>query len=116
MNKFPKKARLCTKSQIKNVFGNKKKIVQGSVAIFFCHNQLNYARLGVVAAKKNISLAVQRNRVKRVVRESFRLNRGNIVGIDVIVFPYKGAEKITKKELFLCLEKLWLKLARCVPQ
>ena len=116
MNRFQKKLRLCTKSQIKNVFDKKQKISQNSIAIFFCYNGLGYARLGIVIPKKNINFAVRRNKIKRIIRESFRINQKTIRNFDVIIFPYKGAEKITKKDLRLCLEKQWLKLADYSPQ
>jgi len=111
MNRFPKKVRLCTKDQIKNVFDKRKKITQNSIAVFFCGNELGHPRLGIVITKKNVSLSVQRNKIKRIVREGFRINQDSIKGFDVVVFPYKGSEKITNKELRLCLEKLWIKLA-----
>lgn len=116
MNRFPKKVRLCISSQIKNVFEKRQKISQNSVAVFFHFNGLGYARLGVVIPKKNIALAVQRNKVKRIIRESFRLNQENVKNFDIIVFPYAGAEKITKKDLRLCLEKQWLKLTNYSPK
>lgn len=116
MNRFPKKVRLHTSSQIKNVFEKRQKISQNSIAVFFYYNGLGYPRLGVVVPKKNIALAVQRNKVKRVIRESFRLNQEKIKNFDIIVFPYAGAEKITKKDLRLCLEKQWLKLVNYSPK
>jgi len=47
-------------------------------------NGLNYARLGMIVPKKIIATAVARNRVKRLIRESFRLNQGELTGLDVV--------------------------------
>jgi len=42
-------------------------------------------RLGLVIAKRFLPLAVQRNRVKRLVREGFRCSRSELPAIDIIV-------------------------------
>jgi ribonuclease P protein component len=47
-------------------------------------NGLDYARLGLIIPKKIVSTAVGRNRVKRLLRESFRLQQAELVGLDVV--------------------------------
>jgi ribonuclease P protein component len=47
-------------------------------------NGLDYARLGLIVPKKIISTAVGRNRVKRLIRESFRLHQADLIGLDVV--------------------------------
>ena len=42
-------------------------------------------RLGLVIGKKLLRRAVDRNRVKRCIREQFRLNRGRLPACDLIV-------------------------------
>lgn len=48
------------------------------------------ARLGIVVAKKNVKLAVERNRIKRLVRETFRLQQQHLNGLDVVVVIKKN--------------------------
>lgn len=48
-------------------------------------NDLGYARLGLVVAKKNAKRANKRNYMKRVLREWFRLHRHQLGGEDVVV-------------------------------
>ncbi len=48
-----------------------------------------WARLGIVVAKKNVRLAVARNRLKRIVRESFRQQQDSLQGLDVVVIIKK---------------------------
>lgn len=48
-------------------------------------NQFGAARLGLVVAKRALSRAVDRNRAKRVLRESFRLARAGLPPCDIIV-------------------------------
>jgi ribonuclease P protein component len=47
-------------------------------------NGLDYARLGLIIPKKIVSTAVGRNRVKRLLRESFRLQQAGLAGLDVV--------------------------------
>lgn len=49
-----------------------------------------WARLGIVVAKKNVKLAVARNRLKRIVRESFRLQQQSLHGLDIVVVIKKN--------------------------
>lgn len=43
------------------------------------------ARLGLVFGKKNISRSVDRNRLKRLTREQFRLQKSRVAGLDIVV-------------------------------
>jgi ribonuclease P protein component len=48
-------------------------------------NGLGYARLGLAVARKRIARAHERNHIKRLVRESFRLHQGGLGGFDFVV-------------------------------
>ena len=74
-------------------------------------NQLDNARLGLAIAKKHVKLAVDRNRIKRVIRESFRYNRQQISGLDLVVLGRAGTASLTNKQLFSSLESHWKRLA-----
>ncbi|OYY95374.1 MAG: ribonuclease P protein component [Hydrogenophilales bacterium 28-61-23] len=47
-------------------------------------NGLEYPRLGLIVPKKIIPTAVARNRIKRLIRESFRLNQNELIGLDLV--------------------------------
>ncbi len=47
-------------------------------------NGLGYSRLGMIVPKKVIAHAVLRNRVKRLIREYFRLKQTELAGLDVV--------------------------------
>lgn len=53
--------------------------------IFFTPNHQNNARLGIIASKKTLPGAVERNRIKRVIRESFRQNTIKQRKLDLVV-------------------------------
>ena len=47
-------------------------------------NGLDYARLGLIVPKRIIATAVGRNRVKRLLRENFRMRQDALAGLDII--------------------------------
>lgn len=69
-------------------------------------------RLGLVVAKKNVKLAVQRNRLKRVTREFFRQLPASEPPLDVIVLARRGLGELDNTELSSILRQQWLKLER----
>jgi len=58
-------------------------------------------------SRKHFKRAVDRNRIKRVVRESFRTHRAALGGADIVVLSRGGVELSTKRELAASLEKHW---------
>ena len=67
-------------------------------------------RLGLAIAKKRVKLAVQRNRIKRITRESFRLNQHNLPAIDMVVMVKSGIDQLDNKEINQELTKIWRKI------
>lgn len=74
-------------------------------------NSLDYPRLGLIISKKNSRLAVNRNRIKRLIRESFRFKQHNLPSIDAIVLARRGTETLNNSEIFGILEDLWKRVA-----
>jgi ribonuclease P protein component len=72
-------------------------------------NNLQYARLGMAFTKKRVKLAVARNRLKRITRESFRLTPG-IFSADFVILAGPHCVSATNQQLFLSLEKHWQQL------
>jgi ribonuclease P protein component len=66
--------------------------------------------LGLAIAKKSLRLAVERNRVKRIVRESFRLNQHGLTGVDIVVLSRKGIASANPEKLRKSLDKHWLRI------
>lgn len=65
------------------------------------------ARLGMAISKKNCRLATDRNRIKRVVRESFRQHQADLAGIDVVVLNQPAARQASNQELFASISGHW---------
>lgn len=72
------------------------------------------SRLGVVISKRQIRHAVRRNRVRRQLREWFRLHLTEMTGIDCVVVVTAGADGLDNARLRECLSELRSQLiARC---
>ena len=67
-------------------------------------------RLGLVIAKKNVRLAVHRNRIKRVARELFRSLPVSDVSMDVVLLTRRGIDQLDNAELSSILRQQWQKL------
>tara|TARA_R110002049_G_scaffold2846_4_gene23139 strand:+ start:5802 stop:6200 length:399 start_codon:yes stop_codon:yes gene_type:complete len=67
-------------------------------------------QVGVSVAKRNFKLAVDRNRLKRLMRETYRLQKGivydNLEEPYVFMISYIGREEFKYEELYLKMEKL----------
>ena len=105
---FPKTSRLLNAADYKAVFGNAQ--LKASCCHFLVlanRNTRSRARLGLVIAKKNVALAVQRNRIKRQLRNTFRQNKELLNKLDVVVLARKDADRLTNKELIDTIDSLW---------
>ena len=74
-------------------------------------NGLAYPRLGLAISRKVDKSAVARNRIKRIVRESFRHHQSQFGGLDWVVM---GRASLTQQEnaiLFASLQRHWQRLA-----
>jgi len=69
------------------------------------------SRIGMVVGKRNAKRAVDRNRIRRRIRESFRV-RELPAAVDVIVLARSGAGACSDQALTASLEELWSRLTR----
>ncbi|MEE9424931.1 MAG: ribonuclease P protein component [Methylococcales bacterium] len=79
-------------------------------------NIQTHTRLGLIVSKKRIRKAVSRNRVKRIIRDSFRLHQHQLPAVDVILLAYQPADTANSQELRLSLDKHWKKLLSLFPE
>lgn len=94
------------------MFKKAERLRQGHFVCLYRPNELGFSRIGLMIAKKQLKRAVWRNRVKRLIRETFRVHKESIHGIDIIFFGYKGLETQDNKTVTLALEELWKKLGK----
>ncbi len=111
---FPRELRLVTPSHYSRIFNQPIKAVSDHFTILAKFNELPHARVGLIVAKKKEKTAVGRNRIKRITRESFRLNQHEFPNIDIVVIARDGIGNIDNEKLNKQLKKLWKKIAlRC---
>jgi ribonuclease P protein component len=76
---------------------------------------LGHARLGLSVSGKTVGDSVHRNRVKRQVRESFRMAAPTLPAVDLVVGARNGARTAHNAALRASLESLWEKIRKqCV--
>jgi ribonuclease P protein component len=89
-------ARLVKKAEFDRVFAENQRAKTDYVVVMARPNQVGYPRLGMVIAKRLLARSVDRNRVKRCVRESFRQVLPELPSCDfvvrLIVKPVAGEE------------------------
>ncbi|MEE2027708.1 Ribonuclease P protein component [Shewanella oneidensis] len=103
---------MLTPAQFKSVFSNPIKASSAEITLLAIPNSEQHPRLGLTVAKRYVKRANQRNRIKRVIRDSFRLNQHNIPHLDIVVLVRNGVMEMENAELNKLIEKLWRKLSR----
>ncbi len=74
-------------------------------------NEANLTRLGLIVSKKTAKLAVQRNYMRRVLRELFRLNQQRLPAIDLVIQVQKAFDAPNFVRIKQEFESLLLKLS-----
>ncbi len=105
-----RRVRLRHKVDFDRVFARPGKSTNGFFTVLYRSNQLPYARLGLAVSRKVSKQAVVRNRIKRVVRESFRQHRQALSGLDVVVISRAAAAGCDNAALFASLFRHWTRL------
>lgn len=108
---FPKKVRLLKRGQFLELSKQGKRVyTDGFIAIVLQGTAQNN-RIGITISKK-VGNAVERNRIKRVIREYFRHNKENISGPkDINIIARKGLTALSNMELIEKVDKLFSKIA-----
>lgn len=109
--RYPRRLRLLTGRDFQNVFDDVQlKVPDQTILLLTRENDLDQPRLGFVISKKNIRQAVQRNRVRRIIRESFRLNQQNLPAMDIIILARKGLGELENDQIHKLIDKCWSRL------
>jgi ribonuclease P protein component len=126
---FPVHARLIKPVEFKRVFRNPVVSSDRCFKVLARRNEGDCSRLGMAVSRQVDRHAVGRNRIKRVIRESFRQSFGIVEisesgskagavierkapGIDIVVLPRREAASICNHQLFQSLQAHWSHLKR----
>lgn len=109
---LPRSARLLTPGDYAWVFAQPRKSADAFFTVLCRRRPCGVARLGLAISRKSLKRAVDRNRVKRIVRESFRLRQRELAGLDLVVMARKGLPVADSKALRASLDRHWARLLR----
>ncbi|MEC8831414.1 MAG: ribonuclease P protein component [Bacteroidota bacterium] len=110
---FPKKEKLTNKKLFENLFTEGKSLKEFPVKLIYLPANFKDGasiKVAVVAPKKRFKTAVDRNRIKRLLREAYRLNKplifNNIEGKFAFIFLYLGKRSPSFNEVDTAMKKL----------
>ena len=106
--------RLRDKEAFQEIFSSKRRLPDKQFVFIAKKNGYQYARLGLAVPKRHIQSAVKRNRIKRVIRESFRLRKNQLKGFDLVVLVRRPIKNLKKEYFDEILDKNWQRI-KCEP-
>nr|WP_202597344.1 ribonuclease P protein component [Halomonas icarae] len=105
--------RLLTAGDYRQVFENAAFKVHGKGLMALASpNDLGHPRIGLVISKKSMRRAVDRNRVKRLVRESIRFQQHRLPAVDIVILSRRGVGELDNETLHRQLFGMWKRLTR----
>ncbi|VAX76195.1 ribonuclease P protein component [Buchnera aphidicola] len=104
---FKKKLRLFTCASLNSIYNKKYLINTKEFTVLLYSRGLNFPRLGVSISKKNIKKSHNRNRIKRLIKESFRLFQHDLICMDFFFILKKNIHKLNNKIIFCLLQNFW---------
>ncbi|HFD33338.1 MAG TPA: ribonuclease P protein component [Gammaproteobacteria bacterium] len=104
---FPREVRLLNAKQYSYVFADARRFGNQSFTLLVRLNDQSHPRLGLAIAKKSVKRAVDRNRIKRLLRESFRHKQHQLPPIDIIAMCRPVVVQLNNEQILRQLEKQW---------
>ncbi len=87
---FPRSARVRARAEYAAIFDHSRRVSEPVLSLHW-QAASTPARLGLAVSRKVDTRAVQRNRIKRILREQFRALRAQLPGGDYVIVARKGA-------------------------
>ncbi len=115
--RFPRRARLQKPGEFKAAFERGSRLNEKWLtALVVSSGDSSESRLGLAVPKKAVPRAVDRNRIKRQIRESFRTRRSGFPAMDIVILARGGCLQATPEQLSDILDRLWTRAAaKCAP-
>ncbi|ATW01899.1 ribonuclease P protein component [Candidatus Legionella polyplacis] len=111
MHSFSKNRRIFKTKDFKFAFRNSRKIVIFCFVLFFWKNLLENARLGIIISKKIIKKSHNRNKIRRLIKETFRLTTF-INNLDIVVLVNSKIVGLSNQCIIYTLNDVWKKVQK----
>lgn len=112
-HEFGRDLRLTQAGQFKKVFDGATRVGNRWLTLLAVANPDSASpRLGMAIAKRRIRLAHRRNRLKRIVRESFRHHQHQLGGLDCVVLAGNAAQSADAAQLRRAIDELWPRIVK----
>ena len=109
--RFRKQEHLLRPAEFKCVFDRRCSVSNAWLIVYGLTNDLGFCRLGLSVSRK-VGSAVQRNRLRRLYRETFRLSRAELpTGLDLVLIP-RGSQEPSLADLRQAVPTLCRQLAQ----
>lgn len=109
---LPKQCRLRKADEFRAVLRNKVVFESFSLRLHVKPITIDYARIGLIVAKRIERKAVRRNRIKRLVREAFRKHQQVLKGLDCVVQLRYPIDQTSSSHIYQEAVMLFNKAAR----
>jgi ribonuclease P protein component len=96
---FSARQRLRNQAEFEHVYKSGQRHNQTYFQVIACANALGRPRLGLSIAARSIGHAAARNRIRRLVREVFRLSQHDLPPVDLVVAARPAARNASAAEL-----------------
>jgi ribonuclease P protein component len=112
---LPARLRLRRKSDFDAAYARGRRLSDGFFTVIATANEIGAPRLGLAVAVRAAGGAVARNRLRRIIRESFRLNQRALPALDLVVSARPKAREVPARTLHESLAALWRRIADTTP-
>jgi ribonuclease P protein component len=105
---FPRRFRLTDKHEYDRILKSRAalQIRCGCFRVLAMQSEREDARLGLIIGKRQLKRAVDRNHVKRMVRESFRITRMSLPAVDIVVQLVRTPDEGLDRDVAAIWERL----------
>jgi ribonuclease P protein component len=108
---LPRSARLLTRRDFANLREQSQRLSTRTFVAEYRQSSQGCARLGVAISRRVSKRAVDRNRIRRTIRESFRMHRAELPHLDILLIARSLSAQQANPHLRADLEGIWRKLS-----
>ena len=112
---LPMRLRLRRKRDFDAAYARGRRLNDGFFTVIATANDEGVPRLGLAVAVRAAGGAVARNRLRRIIRESFRLHQRSLPACDLVVSVRPRAREVPARDLHASLAALWRRIADTTP-